>query len=128
MVALTWKQILRAAVEEHFAVIAYCFMPDHVHLVVAGMGPSANLEVFFVNAKRYPAVRFREQFGTRLWERGGFERVLRAEEHTPDVVRYVLENPVRAGLVSHPRDYPFLGSSVYRLDELLEWAYRVRTR
>jgi len=36
-------------------------------------------------------------------------------------IGYVVANPVRAGLAAHPRDYPFLGSSKYTIDELLAW-------
>jgi REP element-mobilizing transposase RayT len=44
------------------------------------------------------------QFGDRLWQRYGFERVLRDDEATLDVARYILRNPVRAGLVDVPED------------------------
>ena len=39
------------------------------------------------------------------------------------VVRYVIENPVRKGLVTEARHYPFTGSAVYSLDALVEYAY-----
>ena len=39
------------------------------------------------------------------------------------VVRYVLENPVRARLVASPEDYPYSGSFVYEYGELMEWAF-----
>jgi hypothetical protein len=54
-----------------------------------------------------------------LWQRYGFEHVLRADEETLGVVRYTLENPVRAGLVARVEDYPFAGSTVYPLAEIL---------
>jgi putative transposase len=44
-----------------------------------------------------------------LWQQGYFERVLRNDEGTLTVIRYVFENPVRAGLVERYEDYPFLG-------------------
>jgi hypothetical protein len=37
-------------------------------------------------------------------------------------VRYILENPVRAGLVDDPRAYPLMGSTKYDIDSLLETA------
>jgi hypothetical protein len=36
------------------------------------------------------------------------------------VARYTLENPVRAGLVTRVEDYPFVGSLVYPVAEILE--------
>jgi hypothetical protein len=47
------------------------------------------------------------------------DRVLRSDEATFDVVRYIFENPVRAGLVRSPADYPFLGSDVWSVEEIL---------
>jgi hypothetical protein len=45
---------------------------------------------------------------------------LRAEESALAVARYIFENPIRARLVARVEDYPFLGSSVYTVDEILE--------
>ena len=39
------------------------------------------------------------------------------------MVRYILENPVRARLVASPEDYPYSGSFVYEYGELMEWAF-----
>ena len=50
----------------------------------------------------------------------------RDDESSQRSVRYVLENPVRAGLVRDPSEYPFIGSSVFDVKELLEYAYDVR--
>jgi hypothetical protein len=36
------------------------------------------------------------------------------------VARYIFENPVRAGLVKNPEDYPFLGSAKYSTREIME--------
>jgi hypothetical protein len=35
----------------------------------------------------------------------------------------VLENPLRAGLVTKVEDYPFAGSAIYSMTELLDFAY-----
>jgi hypothetical protein len=62
------------------------------------------------------------RYGTKPWQRYGFEHVLRDDELTLVVARYILENPVRAGLVARVEDYPFVGSFVYELKEILEAA------
>jgi putative transposase len=41
-VELVREQILRAAAYERFAVVAYCFMPDHAHLLVEGQCDSSD--------------------------------------------------------------------------------------
>jgi hypothetical protein len=56
--------------------------------------------------------------GRGLWQAGYYDRILRHDEDSLTVVRYILENPVRAGLVSRFSDYPYSGSDRYSLKEL----------
>ncbi len=98
VVAFVLAQISRAAVETSFALIAYCFMPDHVHLLVAGETEASDCKRLIALAKQYSAFYYSKRFGRRLWQRYVFERVLRESEETTVVTRYILENPIRAGL------------------------------
>jgi putative transposase len=120
-VAIVSEQFQRASCEQAFAIIAYCFMPDHVHLLVAGEREDADLKRFSKLAKQYSGFYFRRSTGRALWQRYGFERALRNEERTATVARYVVANPVRAGLVRAPVEYPFWGSFVYTRHALLEF-------
>lgn len=98
-------------------------MPDHLHLLVEGEHGQADCLRFIAGAKQYSGFHFAREFRTRLWQRYGFERVLRPDEPSAIVARYILENPVRAGLTTRVEDYPFVGSLKYSLAELMEWAY-----
>jgi len=120
-VELVSQQIQRTCLEEQFAGIAYCFMPDHLHLLVEGQREDADLKRFIKSAKQYSGFHFRERTGLRLWQRYGFEHVLREEEDTMKVAYYIIANPVRAGMVACPADYPYWGSFAYSRDELLEY-------
>jgi REP-associated tyrosine transposase len=120
VVDLVLEQFLRARSESGIALITYCFMPDHVHLLIAGTSETADCKRFIALAKQYSGFYYKKQHRRRLWQRYGFERVLRNDEATLAVARYIIENPVRAGLVSDPRDYPFLRSLVFTLDEILD--------
>ena len=75
---------------------------------------------FIKAAKQYSGFYFKNRLGRQLWQRYGFERTLRNDEATLSVVRYIIENPVRARLVQNAEDYPFAGSPVYDLAEILE--------
>ena len=77
-VALVSEQFQRASREQAFAVITYCFMPDHVHLLVEGERDDADLKRFTKCAKQYSGFYFRQATGRFLWQRYSFERVLRA--------------------------------------------------
>ena len=114
------EQFLRAAVDERFAVLAYCFMPDHLHLLVEGQAADSDCCRFIARAKQLSGFHFQKMFGQRLWQRYGFERTLRSNDTTLSVARYIVENPIRAGLVERIQDFPFLGSAVYSIDEILE--------
>jgi putative transposase len=119
-VAVTYLQFLRAAEGSGMSVLAYCFMPDHVHLLVEGVADDADGRLFVARAKQLSGFHFKRQFGVPLWQPFGFERTLRPDECALRVAKYILENPVRAGLVTQVRDYPFLGSNVYSVEEILE--------
>jgi putative transposase len=125
-VSLVASQILRAAAEEAFAVIAYCFMPDHLHLVVEGAAEHSDLKRFVKLAKQFSAYHYKHWSGSPLWQRYSYEHVIRHDESFAGKVRYVLENPVRAQLVTSPRDHPFLGSGTYTLEQLFDFAYGSR--
>ena len=63
---------------------------------------------------------FKRQYDQQLWQRYGFERVIRDDLELALTIGYVVANPVRAGLVTQPTDYPHLGSTCYSVAELLE--------
>ena len=110
VVAAVRGEILRAAEHEDVAVSAYCFMPDHVHLVVRGRSADASLIAFVKRAKQMSGFWHRRATGQRLWHTGYFERVLRDGNEHRAAVRYALENPVRAGLVTSAELYPYMGT------------------
>jgi len=119
-VALVRTQFRRTALEQHFALLAYCFMPDHVHFLIEGLAEDSDGLRFIKTAKQYSGFYYQKSFGVKLWQRYGFERVLRDDQDTLSVARYILENPIRAGLVKKVEDYPFLGSDVYSTAAILE--------
>ncbi len=117
-VAIALEQIERAAGEERFAVLAYCFMPDHLHLLAEGLCESSHLKAFVKRAKQYSGYYYSQRYRARLWQRYVYEHVVRDDETVDDVVRYIVENPVRAGLVERVADYRFVGSLVTARDGL----------
>ena len=96
------------------SVFAYCFMPDHLHLLV-GIPAGSDLVQFVRHFKQLSAYRFRRECShVRLWQTRFYDHALRSEEKLPNVARYIWENPVRAGLVENPSDYPHSGSLVWK--------------
>jgi REP-associated tyrosine transposase len=119
-VAVAYEQFLRAAEQEWFEIPAYCFMPDHVHLLAEAQSDDCDGRRFIARAKQLSGFYYKRTFGRSLWQRYGFERTLRAEDPSLAVARYIFENPVRAGLVKRVEEYPFVGSTTYTVKQILE--------
>jgi putative transposase len=121
-VQLVYAQILRAAHQHQFSIVAYCFMPDHLHILADGVSDGSDLRIFMKAAKQYSGYHFKQQHQAKLWQRYGYEHTLRDDVERATTLRYILDNPVGAGLVKEPADYAFLGSDCYSVAELLEQA------
>ena len=111
-------QFRRTARLEGFALLAYCVMPDHVHLLVEGRTASANLRRFAKRAKQSSGQTYAHRYSAPLWQEGFYERVLRGDTDLREVARYIIWNPVRAGLSPTPADYPFVGSPLLSAADL----------
>src|SRR5262245_50378740 len=97
---------------EMFVVLAYCVMPDHVHLVLEGLTDRSDLRRCVKLMKQRVGYVARKEFRVlHLWQKGYYDHILRSRHAVEDAVRYVLENPVRAGLARGTGEYPFAGAS-----------------
>ena len=88
-----------------WSVIAGIVMPDHIHLLATPQDDREAKVGDLVGAlKRW----IRRDVDARWqWQAGSFDRLLRREESAYEKWLYLEENPVRAGLVSHPEDWPY---------------------
>jgi REP element-mobilizing transposase RayT len=116
----TLAQFRRTSALECFAILAYCLMPDHAHLLVEGLSINSDFRRFAKMAKQRSGGAYARSRHARLWQEGYYERVLREDDDARELARYIINNPVRGDLVESPADYPFLGSDVWSLAELLE--------
>jgi REP element-mobilizing transposase RayT len=95
-------------------------MPDHTHVLIEGLRDSADLRRYCKLAKqRSGGIHARSGRGP-LWQEGYYDRVLRDCEDIREVARYILANPIRAGLALTPNDYPYLGSDRWTVAELID--------
>lgn len=88
--------------------LAWVLMPDHWHGLVS-LGDEHDLPSTIrglkANTARY--VRQAAPHVARVWASGYHDHALRSEEDMLEIARYIVLNPVRAGLVRRIRDYPF---------------------
>ncbi len=98
----------RAALSR-YTIHAFCVMPDHVHLCCQPDSQTPiSLISFIQHLKRRTVLRLR-QLGVQdaVWQRGFYDRILHRDEQLPEVIDYILNNPVRAELVADFCAYPF---------------------
>src|SRR5262245_16346285 len=95
-------------------------MPDHVHILAHGATEDANCKRLIKSCKHFSGYAYKKQFSQSLWQPWAYERVVRNDEATIAAARYIVENPVRAGLVGRVFQYLFVGSQVYELKALVD--------
>ena len=97
----------------------YCFMPDHIHLILSGQSkaarPKAAADAFKCKWTEYlKDHNFREDM-----QKDYFDHIIRKRDDWKEQVWYVAANPVRAGIVTDWREYPFTGSIGVSLYDVL---------
>ncbi len=91
----------------HAELLCWVLMPDHWHGLVRLAGTEYLGRVAGL-AKGRSAHAVRDVMAERrVWADGFHDRALRHDEDVLVAARYVIANPVRAGLVSRVRDYPY---------------------
>ncbi len=98
---------------------AYCFMPDHQHLIITGTSNDSDLWKTIVNYKQKTGFWLATNKPFIKWQKDFFDHIIRKDETMAAQVRYILDNPVRKGIVSSRQDYPYKGSTGCRLEDVL---------
>lgn len=95
----------------HAAVV----MPDHVHLIFTPLLNSKKREFYslaeILGAIKGASAQLTNQelsLAGRVWQTESFDRVLRSSESLDAKIAYILENPVRKGLVDRWNDYRWI--------------------
>jgi putative transposase len=116
-----FEKFLRYEVEQSDCIIpVYCFMPDHQHLVVTGINPDSDTLNLINRYKQRTGYWLAQNQVNASWQKDFFDHVLRKDEGLVNVARYILENPVRRGLVANWQDYPFKGAIGCDLNYILD--------
>ena len=119
MVAPVGMELLIAcAARDAFHLHAFCFMPEHMHVLAEGAEDRCDLLEFVRVFKLRTAFAFRRLHGRRLWEMSYYEHILRGSDSVEAVATYIWWNPVRRGLCARAEDFPFSGS------QTVDWRLR----
>jgi putative transposase len=102
-------EVLRSnAAARRFRVHDFVIMPDHVHLLLT-VGSEMTIERAMQLIKGGFSYRLKKELGYagEVWQRGFSEVRVDGKESFLQHREYIAENPVKAGLVSSPEEYPF---------------------
>ncbi|MCH8553438.1 MAG: transposase [Natronospirillum sp.] len=92
---------LRKATETEAVIsVAFVVMPDHLHWLVQSL--DGRIDILMRRVKSESS----QKLGRPVWQKGYHDRCLRREEDIREVARYIIANPLRAGLVRSVREYP----------------------
>ena len=113
---------------ERYRLIAWCIMPNHVHVLIEPGEPLSRIVQSWksftgrwINANK--AELGLGVPGKTVWMREYWDRYIRDEKHFSQAVNYIHENPVKAGLCHEPNEWawssagnaePQLGLRAYR--------------
>jgi REP element-mobilizing transposase RayT len=96
-----------------YRLIAWCAMPNHVHLVCQPLqdvnGDPHSLPGILHALKGATARRANRALGRQgaFWQPESYDHAVRDQSELQRIIAYVLNNPVRAGLVSQREDWPW---------------------
>jgi len=96
--------VFRLVVEET-TTLAACLMPDHLHWLLSDASHALETIRRFKSLSTH--VGWRENRQGKLWQRSFWDHVIRRDENLRAVAEYIVQNPVRAGLVAEADQYPY---------------------
>jgi REP element-mobilizing transposase RayT len=97
----------------------YCIMPNHLHMLLSltdgytkkGAGKSSRkgtLQNWVSAYKRYTSRIANQLFDIKpLWQKNFYDHIVRKEESLLKIAEYIVDNPVRKGMVSEWEGYPY---------------------
>ena len=85
----------------HTTTLAFVVMPDHVHWLMQ-LKDKGTLQQVIRSMKSQTA----KVVGHPIWQAGYYDHAIRNDEDIVNIARYIIANPIRAGLVKKASDYP----------------------
>ena len=96
----------------------YCFMPDHLHAMVKGSRSTSRPKQVIDSFKISSGIWLSRKRPEYSWLGDYFDHLMRVGHDWKRHAFYILNNPVRAGLIEDPYEYPGNGCIGYRLEQL----------
>jgi putative transposase len=107
---LTLEVLREEQARENCEVFSYCLMPDHLHFLISPRIEGISVLKFTDRYKGKTTNRgWSAGWCGKLWQPRYYDHIIRREEDLYKISQYILNNPVRRGLVACPEDWPWSG-------------------
>ena len=103
----------------HCTVPIYCIMPDHMYIVIRSSTCESNPKLAMDDFKWASSWWLYKHDRGLCWQRSYWDHIIHPDEDWAEQVRYIAENPCRAGLVKEISQWPYLGSIGHHLHDIL---------
>ncbi len=99
---------INPVITSHGDILCYVVMPDHVHILFQ-LNDNANLSQWVQRFKGMASRNLQRKpvKCKSIWQAGFYDRALRKEDDVVVVARYLVANPLRAGMVASVGQYPY---------------------
>ena len=87
--------------QKHTSTLAFVVVPDHIHWLFQ-LNDNHQLSNVIKTIKSKASI----QIGKPIWQPGYYDHAIRKDEDIVNIARYIIANPIRAGLVKKVGDYP----------------------
>ena len=91
---------------------AYVVMANHVHLLIQPRVPPQRLLKSLKGVTARECNRLLGRTGEPFWQKESYDHCVRNRAEWDRICRYIENNPVKAGLVNRPEDFPWSGAGV----------------
>lgn len=121
-----FRDALVAAAQKHGLLIhAYVWMTNHIHLLATPLQQNSISKVLQAVGRKYVQYfNYSYRRSGTLWEGRYRATVVDSEAYLLTLMRYIELNPVRAGMVGHPRDYvwsSYAGNALGEVGLNVDW-------
>lgn len=92
---------------QHYHLHSYVVMPNHVHVLIT---PRVVVSKLMQSLKRFTGLQGNRILGVSgqpFWQDESYDRLVRDDREFERIVGYIERNPVLAGLVASPEEFPW---------------------
>ena len=96
--------------DKGYELLAYTIMSNHFHILFDTQNFDTHPTTIMASIKRFSSTNANSVLnrkGITFWQDESYDRRVRDYEELLRIINYILQNPVKANLVKHWKDYPF---------------------